>query len=207
MQEAKILRIACLVVAVAALLANHAFGRLTIPQPRRLPVESFPRDVAEWSGGPDRQFDAMFRRYAPTAAAVDRIYTRPDGTGVNLVLVTATDNVGIHDPQVCFPLQGWQIDDVRTVSVSGDSASIMTATRGADSLRVLYWKTAPTARAENGLGRVLAYARASLAGVRGESLLVRLSTPNDARADAALMRFASDVQPALGPLKRLARTR
>jgi EpsI family protein len=207
MREARALRIACVIVAAAALVANHAVGRLDTPQPRRLPIETFTRRIGQWTAGPDRPIGELFRRYAPTAAAIDRVYTRSDGTGVNLVLVTATDNAGIHDPRVCFPLQGWQLDQSHTRQVRDEQIASMLAIRGADRLRVLFWKTAPTLQRDEGAGRFLRYARGKLVGVQGESLLVRLTTPDGERAEQSLQEFAKDMQPALEPLKRLAQAR
>jgi hypothetical protein len=146
----------------------------------------------------------MFRRFAPAAAAIDRVYTRADEAAVNLVLVTATESVGIHDPRVCFPMQGWRLEQVHSRAIGPERADLMLAVRGADRLRVMFWRTAPTLRREVGGPQVLRYLRGKLTGAQGESLLVRLSTPDRTGAEELLARFALELQPSLAPLKSAA---
>jgi EpsI family protein len=116
---------------------------------------------------------------------------------------------GAHDPEVCYPAQGWEILGSRPfdVSLGGDErlrARLLGAHRGSARQSVLYWFQPagrwPAGAALEQLVRVLD----ALAG-RPQYAFVRLSAPADARLDGAgdlaefAARIARPVRAALEP--------
>jgi EpsI family protein len=109
---------------------------------------------------------------------------------------------GAHDPEVCFPAQGWEILRSSSVVVPQREDRIHTKLLRAERLNreqaVLYWfqpaRRWPKAGAFEEALRVL-----DAASGRPQYAFVRLSSPRDGsgRSEADLMEFASALAPAI----------
>jgi EpsI family protein len=116
------------------------------------------------------------------AAYVFRLYTRADSAPV-WAYVAFYDGVGAsgaHDPQVCYPAQGWDVVGLHDRALelpSGDRlhAHFLAATQGASEELVLYWFQPP--ERWPAAPRVEPWLRA-IDGIAGRSryAFVRLST-------------------------------
>lgn len=203
MQNTKILPIIGFGLALAALIANHAFGRLQPAQPHLLPVETLPRQLGGWTAGPDRSLDSSIRKILPTARIVDRIYTNRSGESVDLLVLSAADYKDFHDPNICFPGQGFTLSDQKTATIAGQTIDTMMAARGADKMDVYYWLAGDAVESvPQGLPleKVLAV-RNLMLKTQGQSLFVRLIAPHDAQSGAAL---ADLTRQLLTPLRAMA---
>ena len=100
-----------MVFGVAAL--EYAVGPLPVPHPRKLAVDSFPRSLGTWRGGAIAPMDPDIQARVPTATIMDREYTSSAGGSADVTLVTASDNIDIHNPKDCFPSQGWILTNNR----------------------------------------------------------------------------------------------
>lgn len=208
MQNTKILPLIGLALVGAAITANHAFGRLPMATMRRLPVEQFPRAFAGWKGGADYPTDPEVVRKLPTAKIVNRDYRRADGRQVNLLLLTATEYADFHDPNWCFPAQGFRLSAVREITVAGQSARSMTAERDGAKLDVVYWWNGKVVTevkwGREQIGKLLTL-RNKLTNEQGQSLFVRLVTPAAPESGKLLREFAILAQPEMRKITSNAR--
>jgi EpsI family protein len=138
----------------------------------------------------------VLAQISPDAHAL-RLYTDDQGAGVwaYLAFYSGTGAKGAHDPEVCYPAQGWDIATLRSREVAlADGKSLtgrlLAAKLGGQEELVLYWfqpvgrwpRPSPLELALRGLD--------ALAG-RSRYAFVRLST-RVAAADAAQQRTAED---------------
>jgi EpsI family protein len=197
-------------LATAALAANHLVAPLPTAVLRRLPVESLPQRIGAWRCVADRATDPAVQKVVPTARIVDRVY-REEGTGreVTLTLLTATDYADFHDPNICFPGQGFTLSAAEPAMLAGQALRVMTAERGGERLRVAYWwsgSAAPdTTYGREQVGKLLAL-RDRLTGRQGRSLFVRVIAAeprigSEQAAQRQIEDFARTVSPALAELE------
>lgn len=202
MQNTKICLIG-LAMVLATLLVNATTGRLQIAQLRLLPVETFPRQIGDWKAGPDRQIDPDIQKVMPSARIVDRQYSNGAGQSVQLLLLTATDTGDFHNPQTCFPSQGWNLSVPRDIQVQGQKIKAMTAEQDAEKVNVLYWRTGyqEPSPPRSPLLRKLYNLRVGLVGKEeGMPLFVRVIATDGDKSNQALMEFVERIQ---APLKAL----
>lgn len=204
MSKSSLLPVIACVLVLAAAGANYGLGRLDVPKPHRLPVESFPAKIGDWSGGPLRDVDIDIARALPTAKIVERVYTSPTGAQVDLMLLTATEDEDMHSPQACFPSQGWKLSDIRAIQIDGDPGTRMSAELDGQRQSVLYWLTGyfPPAPSPNEFVRKIAAARGHyLNRYKNMSLFVRLITSDDPQGHKALTDFTTALHEPLSALK------
>lgn len=200
MQNTKVYPLVGLIMVLATLLANHIIGRLPVPKPHPVPIENFPRQVGEWHGGADQSVDASVQKVLSTARIVTRTYTDSHGDAVELLLLTASDYKDFHDPNVCFPGQGWTLTNQRTVDIDGQTFNSMIAVQGATQLAVLYWMPEDSlAKTGQNWGKMMAIRK--LAGTENTtSLFVRLTMPIQGGHQEAMLAFARACKPYLDAL-------
>ncbi|HZT44230.1 MAG TPA: exosortase-associated EpsI family protein [Chthonomonadaceae bacterium] len=202
MQNGRTLSIVGLILVLAALVANHAFGRLEPAQPRLVPVETLPHVIGNWTGGQDQPIDPALRQVLPTARIVERTYTDGIGRQVNLILVSAGEYKDIHDPQICFPTQGFDMQDQREQTIDGQVVQTMTVSRNFDSYDVRYWLVGDKTGVMDGsipLTKVLAL-RSLIQHASVQPLLVRLVTRHSPGSDRALEDLARQLAAPLHTL-------
>jgi EpsI family protein len=205
MQKNSLLVAVGLVMVGVAVLANAVMGRLDFPQPRLLPVESFPRRVGEWEGGEDRPVDPAVRKKLATALIVDRAYTNVAGRSVALLMLSATDIKDFHSPQVCFPGQGWRLENPRILTYRGRRINTMIASRGEEELSIWYfWFTDehPSALPENHPLRPLYNLRMkAVPEMERATLFVRLIASKTPDSDRPLRSFLEAIWEPLQSLR------
>ena len=204
MSKPSLLPVIACVFILAAAGANYGLGRLDVPKPHRLPVESFPAQIGPWVGGPLRDVDIDIARALPTAKIVERVYSNGMGEQVDLMLLTATEDEDMHSPQACFPSQGWKLSNIQVIQVDGDPGTRMSAELGGQHQAVLYWLTGyfPPAPPPNQFVRKIAEARGKyLNRYKNMSLFVRLITSDDPQGHKALTDFTAAIHEPINALK------
>lgn len=115
-------------------------------------------------------------------AMLTRRYVDSQGRSVSLVLAyvrEVSDGRRVHDPEVCYPAQGFAVMNRHTTRIAieqRDVPAVVFNTSG-DSAeeRVLYWIVEGPTVATSNLGRKLNRMRLGFAGFTADGLLVRLS--------------------------------
>ena len=208
MPNGKILSVTACVLVLAAAAADYGLGQVDVAKPHRLPVETFPASLGAngaWQGGPIQDVDPEVQKKLATAKIVERVYSNKAGEGLDLMLLTATEDEDMHSPKACFPSQGWKLSDVHPVSVDGQPATEMSAAfEGGQRQKVLYWLTGyyPPAPPRSAFLRKAASLRDRVVGPHNNmSLFVRIIAPDSPQGNQALADFTTVLHD---PLQRLA---
>ena len=195
--------IACGLV-LSAVGADYGLGQMDVARPHRLPVETFPATLGDWTAGPVQPVNIDIQRALPTAKIVERLYTNPQGQQMDLMLLTATEDEDMHSPKACFPSQGWTLSNEQNTQVDGQPATQMTATQdGGPPQTVLYWLTGyyPPAPPRDALIRQAAVFRSHLMGGHNNmSLFVRITAPTTPLTSRSLSDFTSALHAPLEAL-------
>ncbi len=208
MQNARFLALSGCVMVFGVAALQYAVGPLPVPQPRRLAVDTFPSRLGFWQGGAIAPVDADIQARLPTSAIMDRVYSTATGRSADVMLVTASDNLDIHNPKDCFPSQGWRLTNSHTEIIQGQPVTIMDAQLDDRSMKVLYWTTGtflpPPPRS------VLAQKALSLRAKfvpshESVSLFVRLMMPQGPQAEEEITQLAGQVMPPVHSLVQSAR--
>ena len=213
-------------LAVGALITLAASGGLMVAQAERgavaierEPFALFPRRVEGWAGsttrlepeveavlGADDYLNATYTATGATSAA--------PGAYVNLFVAfyeRQTEGSGIHSPEVCLPVGGWEVYSLapRAVDMEGTGYGAFEVNRaviqkGLSQQLVYYWFEQRGERMTNDFRAKLSVLRDGLVEGRSDGALVRFVTPigpreDPAQADARLEAF---MRQALEPLPR-----
>jgi EpsI family protein len=170
------------------------------PFPETTPL---PRDVGSWHATEQRRLaDNVLALIEPDSHLM-QLYEAPGRTPIWLYIGVyagrASYGKGAHDPEVCYPAQGWEVLRSESFEVPlGNSATLRTkhleAHRGPATEVVLYWfqpaKRWPAPDAAEQLMRVL-----DAVNGRPQYAFVRLSGPTDggAKAKQDLAEFAERI--------------
>ncbi|MFN6978851.1 MAG: exosortase C-terminal domain/associated protein EpsI, partial [Gemmobacter sp.] len=190
---------------VAAALVSLAVGAafvLTPPptriEPARDPFLLFPRSIGAWSGA-TATLDADVARVLGADDYIAATYLAP-GEAAPVEFFAAwyrsqTDGAGIHSPEVCLPVGGWEVYSItpQQVSMPGTVYGTFTVNR---------------AVIEKGLSRQLVYYWFEQRGRRmtndyvAKFTVVRFVTPigqreTEAEAEARMQRLMAEVLPKL----------
>jgi hypothetical protein len=128
---------------------------------------------------------------------------------VDLTLVSASDNTDIHDPNSCFPSQGWKLTNRHEIEIAGQKVNVMDASLDDQDLRVYYYDTGyyPPPTPSSALVRGIAHLRERIVGrKRSLSLFVRMMAPATPDGDMALSKFVVDSRPAVFGLLQAAQS-
>lgn len=210
MQNTKILSLTGLLMVFAALAANYGMARVAVPAVHRLPVETFPRQIGEWTAGAEIAADPEVQQKLPTATLVTRVYTNRAGESVELLLLTAGRREDFHSPNECFPGHGWELSDKRHESVDGQQVNTMMAERESVRSEVWYWWAGDldfTQQANGGLSGIQNLRRtiySSLGRADGMSLFVRMIAPRTPQGHQYLDAFTKAALPVIRQLGRAA---
>lgn len=178
------------------------------PPVDREPFSLFPRSVAEWSG---RQ-TALNPDIEQVLGADDYIqasYTAP-GEAAAVSFFSAfyhkqTEGSGIHSPEVCLPVGGWEIFtlDNHTVNMPDTVYGNFEVNRaiiqkGLSKQLVYYWFEQRGARMTNDFAAKMSVVWDGFTEGRSDGALVRFVTPigndeTDAAADARIQRLMAEV--------------
>ena len=156
--------------------------RLPIAQRRLIPIERFPVSMGQWTVQTYQQMDPDVVKQCPTAHFVERIYSNTAGYSLQLLLMTATGADDIHDPNICFPSQGWVVESQTIETLAGQPVTFMRAQQDDTQLQTVYWYTGyyqPRLPANREV-RAISALRTHMTGtMEGMSLFVRIMAPAD----------------------------
>lgn len=190
-----------LVFGVAAL--NYLVGPLPVPKPRKLAVDSFPAQLGLWKGGAIAPVDPDIQARLPTSEIMDRVYTNEAGQSADVMLVTASDNLDIHNPKDCFPSQGWKLTNNREKVIDGQTVTLMDAQLDDVKMTVLYWTTGvytPPPPSSLLAQKALALREKIVPRHEAVSLFVRLMVQQGPTAEEGITHLAGQVIPPVDSL-------
>jgi EpsI family protein len=200
------LRLRLAAVAIALLIPALVLGRWLLVTGTATPTvatPSLPHQVGPWRATTEDRLDAEVLAIIEPDAHVLQLYEAPGRTPIWVYVGVyggrASYGKGAHDPEVCYPAQGWEILRTESLDVPLADAERLRTRRleahlGSDKETVLYWFQpahrwpAPTAAEE--LLRVLDAVQG-----RPQYAFVRLSGPTDGSPAAArdLAEFAAEI--------------
>jgi EpsI family protein len=127
-----------------------------------------------------QQTELLKKLYTQT---LSRTYVNSAGTVVMLSIAygaNQSDGVALHYPEVCYPAQGFQLEDLRPATLVTDHGTIASKqlmTRlGKRSEPVTYWSTLGDQVVLGGLNTKLAQLKYGFDGVIPDGLIFRVST-------------------------------
>jgi exosortase D (VPLPA-CTERM-specific) len=182
------------------------------PRPDAVPVDRdpfalFPRQIGEWSGATS-QLDPKVEETLGATDYLDSTYASSGGSGyINMFVAfynKQTEGDGIHSPEVCLPVGGWEIFSLEPYEVQSgvDGYGTFTVNRaiiqkGLSQQLVYYWFEQRGKRQINDFVAKMGVLMDGLIMGRTDGALVRYATPiqpgeTEADADARLRGFVQD---------------
>ncbi|MBU2360304.1 MAG: VPLPA-CTERM-specific exosortase XrtD [Alphaproteobacteria bacterium] len=219
-QAARILRIGAsrgMVIATVLTLAISALFILTPAPDRVMPDRDrfamFPREVAGWNAY-TIPLEQDVEEVLKASDYINAIYTNPSNPNTYVNFFSAyydkqTEGSGIHSPEVCLPVGGWEIFSIDQSPVSMPDTVYGTfdvnraiIEKGLSRQLVYYWFEQRGTRMTNDYMAKIDVVYDSLTIGRTDGALVRFVTPiaegeAEADADARLQGFMADLLPAL----------
>lgn len=202
---------------VAALLSSAvALAFLLTPPPARVePVRDnfavFPRDIGEWSGVP-QALDRDVEKVLGADDYVNITYAAPGQPYVNFFSAwyeKQTEGSGIHSPEVCLPVGGWEVSSIDPTPISlpgtvyGDfMVNRAVIQKGLSKQLVYYWFEQRGKRMTSDYLAKASVVYDSLTMGRADGAMVRFVTEippgqTEAEADARLQGFMAELLPKL----------
>lgn len=172
-------------LAVFVLAAGKLF---VMPEPvvvQEPDLEIIPLQKDKYTGE-DIESEVSLEEQLGTEHVMMRYYWRSTDAPVNLCLVYnyARRSTSFHDPWICFPAQGWTLQDMgkREIKLQGKvvQASLLSITRNNRSQLVLYWYMSgenPVDFAGSRQGDLKTMVESRLNKKLGVSSMVRVSQP------------------------------
>ncbi len=208
---------AMIVATIGTLLVTLAWVTAkppVAPPVGRDPFVLFPNAVGSWSGV-RQTLEPSVENVLAADDYINATYASPSENGVVNLFVAyydkQTEGSGIHSPEVCLPVGGWEVYaiDPTTVTISDTVYGTFQLNRaviekGVSRQIVYYWFEQRGKRFTNDYLAKISVLRDSLKYGRSDGALVRFVTPvgnneTEADADARLQRF---MQQSLSKLPR-----
>ena len=193
----------CVLMITSAIIVNLLGERVELGRAIPLQITAFPKEVGSWRDVADLPVQPELPDALPTAQVVERDYVNQYNQGVDLLLLTATDYGDLHDPQACFPSQGWALSNPQQVDIGGERVTDMSASLGDQHEYVIYWRpdfyhvpVPQTIIARRVYYWYIKHVRPD----DGHSLLVRVIGQDTPDGRAAVLGFTNEI---MGPLKQL----
>jgi EpsI family protein len=198
------LRLALVLVLLWLPLATWAFGGWAASGALRFDATAAPAQVGAHRAVKDEPLEVDVLDMLKPDSYVMRLYTARGSAPVWLYLASYSgrDTTGAHDPAVCYPSTGWDLQGLRDREVelaSGESLTsrlLLAAQSGREEL-VLYWFQPVGRWPSRAPFEQLLRAYDGFAG-RPQYVFVRLSTELDhgqAAGEAMLVEFARELAP------------
>ncbi|PWE33036.1 VPLPA-CTERM-specific exosortase XrtD [Maritimibacter sp. 55A14] len=178
----------------------------------RDPFALFPQQISGWSGSSAR-LDPQVEKTLGASDYLNTSYIAPGGMSyVNMFVAfydKQTDGSGIHSPEVCLPVGGWEIYSFDPTEITPGDTPYGTFTVNRAVIRkelseqlVYYWFEQRGKRMVNDFSAKMSVLYDSLAMGRTDGALVRFVTPirpdeTEAEADARLQEFMALSLPRL----------
>ncbi len=198
---------------VGAALLSLAVGAAFVlaPAPERQVVDRdtfqlFPRDIGAWSGVTE-MLDPETEAVLAASDYINATYVAPGESSVNIFAAwyeSQTEGEGLHSPEVCLPVGGWEVFSIDPTPVSipgtvyGDfMVNRAVIQKGLSKQLVYYWFEQRGQRMTNDYAAKFSVVWDSLTRGRSDGALVRFVTPinpgeSEADADARLQRFMAE---------------
>jgi len=183
--------------AVAGAVISGVFLTVGLPQGEQITrdgFEQFPRQIGGWEG----RMSSLDPAVAKVLGADDYVsasYVAPEGDPVQFFsawYATQTEGEGIHSPEVCLPVGGWEVFsiDPYRVDMSGTPYGVFTLNRaviqkGESKQLVYYWFEERGRRMTNDIRAKLSVLWDGVMRGRTDGALVRFVTPIGPREDVA----------------------
>ncbi|MEB8389454.1 VPLPA-CTERM-specific exosortase XrtD [Rhodobacteraceae bacterium KMM 6894] len=181
--------------------------------PQRDQFALFPRNVSDWNSY-TIPLEPDVARVLGATDYINAIYSRPGDQDAYVNFFAAyydkqTEGSGIHSPEVCLPVGGWEVYSIEPTPVSfpgtvyGDfNVNRAVIEKGLSRQLVYYWFEQRGTRMTNDYLAKISVVYDSLTTGRTDGAMVRFVTPinqneTEADADARLHGFMSDVLPKL----------
>ena len=206
---------ALVAAALGAVLASAAFALAPTPERTAVARDSFalfPRNLGPWSGAP-QLLEPSVEAVLGADDYIDITYVAPgERAAVNFFTAwysRQTEGQGLHSPEVCLPVGGWEIFSLRphAVSMPGTLYGTFEVNRAViqkqlDQQLVYYWFEQRGRRMTNDFAAKMTVLSDSLTRGRTDGALVRFVTPirpgeTEADADARLQRLMAETLPRL----------
>ncbi len=178
----------------------------------RDPFALFPRQIGDWSGS-TALLDTDVERVLGASDYLNATYATPQDPGIVNMFVAfydkQTEGTGIHSPEVCLPVGGWEIFSLvpHMVDFSATGYGVFEVNRaviqkGLSKQLVYYWFEQRGKRMVNDFRAKLSVVYDGLTTGRTDGALIRYVTPiwegeTEADAEARLMRFIGQSLPPL----------
>jgi len=218
-QFARILRLRSAPGLIAAALISAAIGLAFVVVPRSQPVEVdrdqfllFPRELGGWSGL-HQTLEPGIERVLGADDYLNATYADPsEAAAVNLFTAyyhKQTEGSGIHSPEVCLPVGGWEVFSLAPYRVSfpdtvygSFAVNRAVIQKGLSKQVVYYWFEQRGQRMTNDYLAKASVVWDSFTRGRSDGAMVRFVTPlvdgeTEAAADARLQRFMALSLPRL----------
>ena len=180
----------------------------------RDPFALFPRQIGDWSGS-TALLDADIERVLGASDYLNATFAAPDETGVVNMFVAfynkQTEGTGIHSPEVCLPVGGWEIFSLVPYQVDFSVAGYgifevnrAVIQKGLSKQLVYYWFEQRGRRMVNDFRAKISVVYDGLTLGRTDGALIRYVTPigeGETEADAEA-RLTSFIRQSLPPLPR-----
>ncbi len=219
-QAARILSIVpargILVATLASLAVTAAFLFTPAPErvvPQRDSFALFPRGIGDWNSY-TIPLEPEVAKVLNASDSINAVFTLPDDPDTYINFFSAyydkqTEGSGIHSPEVCLPVGGWEVFSIDPVEVTIPDTVYGTFTlnravieKGLSRQLVYYWFEQRGARMTNDYLAKADVVWDSLTIGRTDGALVRFVTPiargvPEAEADARLQGFMAELLPRL----------
>jgi exosortase D (VPLPA-CTERM-specific) len=178
----------------------------------REPFALFPRQIGQWSGS-TALLDADIEKVLGATDYLNATFATPGEPGVVNMFVAfydnQTDGSGIHSPEVCLPVGGWEIFSLTPHAVDFTAAGYgsfevnrAVIQKGFSKQLVYYWFEQRNKRMINDFRAKLSVVYDGLTLGRTDGALIRYVTPigpdeTEADAEARLVRFIGQSLPPL----------
>lgn len=203
--------------AAAALTAavSAAWVYFGDPETQRIdrdPFALFPRNFDDWAGSTHR-LEPSVEEVLGATDYLNATFTQPGQKSyVNMFVAfydKQTEGSGIHSPEVCLPVGGWEVFSLepRSVDMSSAGYGVFSVNRaviqkGVSKQMVYYWFEQRGKRMVNDFKAKASVVMDSLTMGRSDGALVRFVTPinpdeTEADADARILGFMADSLPRL----------
>jgi exosortase D (VPLPA-CTERM-specific) len=205
-----------LIATLVSLAVTSAF--LLTPAPDRVVPERdtfalFPRDIGEWNSY-TIPLEPEVAQVLNASDSINAVYSLPNQSDTYVNFFSAyydkqTEGSGIHSPEVCLPVGGWEVFSINPVEVSIPDTVYGTFTlnravieKGLSRQLVYYWFEQRGERMTNDYLAKADVVWDSLTIGRTDGALVRFVTPinrdeSEADADSRLQGFMAELLPRL----------
>ncbi|MGC8782988.1 MAG: exosortase C-terminal domain/associated protein EpsI [Armatimonadota bacterium] len=171
--------------AIVVLVTHPGQGKVTV----EITDERIPMQVGEWQGRRYEMGALVYQALRPDAI-VSRIYIDPKGRQIDFVLLAGSHSEAFHNPHLCFPDQGWKIQNDRQVELripgvdKSFNARLMQVDNNGRKATVVYWYRSPLGSTGSAaVARISTYIARLLGMQRQQTFFMRFIVPSSGNED------------------------